>query len=272
MNALYYGLAYVPFAYLSARYRVDGGAVAIAVLAMMCLIWTLRGYWAHVRLTPAAIVSGICTAGIIGTTIAALRSGADTVFAVLLLMRGGVLLLAPLADVLTGYRIAPQSVAASVMAATGVVLCNLHKHGQGATLKPAFLAILLLYIACYAVKLPIFSRAKRSPHPIRFLISEQTVAVALYTLYALGSGIKGFTAPAAGIGACSQLTGIYGGAVLLGRREHTATVPLNRAASMIAGLIATVALGQEVQAGQIVGFALLCGAIAVLQTVSRERH
>lgn len=63
----------------------------------------------------------------------------------------------------------------------------------------------------------------------------------------------------------SQLTGIYGGAVLIGRAEHTATVPLNRAASMLAGLIGSVLLGQHITRGQAAGFALLLLAVLILR-------
>lgn len=44
------------------------------------------------------------------------------------------------------------------------------------------------------------------------------------------------------IGLCSQGTGIFGGLVLLDKRENSYSVPVNRCASVLAGVVASYAL------------------------------
>jgi drug/metabolite transporter (DMT)-like permease len=233
----------------------------------MCLFWFARGFWRLIRITPQVILSGCCTAGIIATTMAALAFKNTSVFKTALITRGSVLLLAPLSDLLSGNRITARGACASLLSASAIVLMHLHKLNGGAAEMPHELALVLcVYVLCYAVKLPLFSGPKRAGDA-GFLISEQTVAVAVYSLYTLTvhGAPRALALPPLAIGMCSQLTGIYGGAVLIGRAEHTATVPLNRAASMLAGLIGSVLLGQHITRGQAAGFALLLLAVLILR-------
>src|SRR5690606_20016626 len=44
------------------------------------------------------------------------------------------------------------------------------------------------------------------------------------------------------IGLFSQGTGVFGGLVLLDKREHTYSVPVNRCSSILAGVVATYAV------------------------------
>ena len=44
------------------------------------------------------------------------------------------------------------------------------------------------------------------------------------------------------IGVLSQGTGIFGGLILLDRRENTFCVPVNRASSILAGVLASLSL------------------------------
>ena len=71
------------------------------------------------------------------------------------------------------------------------------------------------------------------------------------------------------VGLLSQGTGIFGGLILLDHRENAFTVPVNRASSILAGVLATavlsVWLGQRgVGARELVGAALVMGAMLVL--------
>ena len=71
------------------------------------------------------------------------------------------------------------------------------------------------------------------------------------------------------IGLCSQATGVFGGLVLLDPRENSFAVPVNRAASVLAGLCATLIAagfigGQPLSSGELVGAVLVVAAIAAL--------
>jgi hypothetical protein len=70
------------------------------------------------------------------------------------------------------------------------------------------------------------------------------------------------------VGLLSQGTGVFGGLVLLDARENTFCVPLNRASSILAGVLAGLALVALDQSApsrpELLGAALLVAAIAVL--------
>ncbi|UJR82681.1 hypothetical protein [Sandaracinus amylolyticus] len=71
------------------------------------------------------------------------------------------------------------------------------------------------------------------------------------------------------IGLCSQATGIFGALVLLDARENTFSVPVNRASSILAGVLATALLawllgGATPDRGELIGAALVVLAIVVL--------
>ena len=68
---------------------------------------------------------------------------------------------------------------------------------------------------------------------------------------------------------CSQGTGIFGALVLLDARENTFSVPVNRASSVLAGVVATALFGglmggRALTSGEIVGAVLVVLAILTL--------
>ncbi len=227
----------------------------------------MKDFWSQIRISWRVVATGICTAGIIATTISAMAFKGSSVFYISLITRGSVFLLAPFADVVSKNRIRPRSILACSMSIVALVLMHLHKlNGSHARIPSELILILVIYILCYAIKLPLISTAKRSTTSLSFLVSEQTVAVVLFCSYTLAKhGMpRMIAAPPVGIGIFSQLTGIFGGAVLISPSEHTASVPLNRASSMIAALIASLLLGQSISAGQWAGFLILFLVVLVL--------
>ena len=87
----------------------------------------------------------------------------------------------------------------------------------------------------------------------------------------------GFTAPGppaivlaiAAIGLFSQGTGIFGALVLLDSRENSFCVPVNRASSVLAGIVASASLaalsgGRGVPNAELLGAGLVLVAVAVL--------
>ena len=81
----------------------------------------------------------------------------------------------------------------------------------------------------------------------------------------------------AAVGVLSQLTGLFGGLVLLDARETSFCVPVNRGASVLAGVVATASLavlgaGRWPTLGEVAGGALILLAIFVLWTRGSAAH
>ncbi len=78
-------------------------------------------------------------------------------------------------------------------------------------------------------------------------------------------------------GLCSQGTGIFGSLVLLDKRENTFCIPVNRASSVLAGVAASALLAGLLPmmrlpaTGELLGAALMIGALVVLALPSRAR-
>jgi len=271
-----------------------------ASLVGMFLFLTLKKWWRYaghrevlgVRVPVPGrwtLVSGLCSAAIIGTTtLAYTLPGASIVF-MMLLMRGGVLVLAPVVDALTGRRVRwPSWVALGLsLAALGVAT------GTGVSASLTLLAAVDVgvYLVGYFFRLRAMSHLAKSGDPavsIRYFVEEQMVATPALVgtlavlalvggdgiLGALRAGFTGFLARGhlleeVLVGLLSQGTGIFGGLVLLDARENSFTVPVNRASSVLAGVVATTALSigwglPGVGGLELAGASLLIAAMAVL--------
>jgi len=276
----------------------------LASLVGMFIFLTVMGWWryAHRRTVFGVSVpcpgrwtflSGLCSGAIIGTTTLAYTiEGASIVF-MMLLMRGGVLMIAPVVDAVSRRRVQwPSWVALGLsLGAVGVAT------GPGADWRLSLAAglDLAVYLLAYFFRLRAMSRLAKSEDPevsIRYFVEEQMVAtpaivLTLATLALVGEGAvmmdirEGFThffargrmLEEVSIGLLSQGTGVFGGLILLDRRENAFTVPVNRASSILAGVLATevlsVWLGQRGVGGrELVGALLVMVAMAVLSVPS----
>ncbi|RKH33957.1 hypothetical protein D7Y13_06095 [Corallococcus praedator] len=234
-------------------------------------------------------LSGLCTTGIIATTTLAYTFDGTSIVFMMLLMRGGVLVLAPLVDALSGRRVAwPSRVALGLS-----LLSLLVATGPGASPHLSRVAALdvAVYIASYFVRLRFMSQRAKNDAPgarERYFVEEQMVATpALLVLLAawawLGVGgaaaqlREGFVGMVSrptlpfelAVGGFSQGSGIFGARVLLDARENSFTVPVNRASSVFAGVGATLFLGlflglPGLEATDLAGAALMSVAVAVL--------
>lgn len=207
-------------------------------------------------------LSGLCTAGIIATTTLAYTFDGTSIVFMMLLMRGGVLVIAPLVDMVSRRRVSwPSRVALGLSLAALLVAT-----GPGADMRLSLVAGLdvAVYLAGYFVRLRFMSRLAKSEVSgarQRYFVEEQMVAtpallVMLAAWAALGAGgpaeqlREGFLgmlsrptlAVELAVGLLSQGTGIFGGLILLDPRENTFCVPVNRASSVLAGVGATLAL------------------------------
>lgn len=248
------------------------GSALVSMVGMFTYI-TIRGWWrfasqraiGRLRVpvpTASTFVSGICTSVIIVTTTLAYTFPKASVLLMMLLMRGGVLILAPIVDAASGRSIMPRSWVALGLAVASVMVAG------GTTVDGAVglgaLADVALYLGAYFFRLRLMTgQAKTSSTSgtLRYFVEEQMVAtpaavvmlacVAMMPMPVGESLREGFGAmlggplviPLIAIGLLSQGTGIFGGLVLLHHRENAFCVTVNRASSVLAGLCATALLG-----------------------------
>ncbi len=242
---------------------------AIASMVSMWITITILGWW---KSAPTKTVlgrafpwpgrlqafAGLCTAAIIATTTLAYTfEGISIVFA-MLLMRGGVLLIAPIVDVLTGRAVAWPSRIGLVL--TLIALAVALKGDTGYALTGLAFLDIGAYLLAYFVRFRIMSHVAKSPDPQvnrSYFVQEQMIATpALVTLLIVGAlllpGAAGdalrtgfLTVPTSGaflpilaIGLFSQGTGFFGSLIFLDARENAFCVPVNRASSLLAGAVA----------------------------------
>jgi hypothetical protein len=272
----------------------------MASLVGMFTFITARGWWRHaghrmvlgVRVPLPGrwtFLSGLCTAGVIATTTLAYTFSGTSIVFMMLLMRGGVLILAPLVDVLSRRRVAwPSWVALGLsFAALGVAT------GPGVNTTVSLLAMVdvAIYLFAYFIRLRFMSRLAKTKDPaasLRYFVEEQMVAtpaivLALGVAALIGEGpllsdIRlGFTEVLARgrlleellVGVLSQGTGIFGGLILLDHRENSFCVPVNRASSILSGVVATGLLAwllgmPGAGSREMLGALLVMGAMLVL--------
>ncbi|MFH1829273.1 MAG: hypothetical protein ABH871_00655 [Pseudomonadota bacterium] len=282
----------------------------IAVLGSFVAMYTfisLKGWWKHCTHSKIfgisfprpqwfTFLSGICTSGqIITTTLAYTFDGISIVFA-MLLMRGGVLMMAPIIDLIVKKRrrhIYWPSWIAAVLALCALLVGYSSKAGTALTVIATI--DILLYLTGYFFRLYIMSSRAKSADAAerkRYFAEEQLVAnpllffaLLIVGLFGMGNGtgtitgqiwsgfsqipFQGFFIYIFLLGVFSYGTGLFGSLIYLDKRENTFTVPANRAASVIAGVVATYLLaifyGQRYPGThELVGAAIIIGAIAFL--------
>lgn len=208
------------------------------------------------------LLSGACTSVIVVTTTLAYTFEGISIVLAMLLMRGGLLILAPVVDVVSGRKVRWYSFAALALSLAALVVAFLEKRGFAISLVAG--VDIALYLAAYFVRLRIMSgtaKSKDNNENKRYFVEEQMVATPLIIVVlglwaAFGSGLPaaqlrtGFVDIWSAdvlvwvllVGLFSQGTGVFGGLILLDKRENTFCVPVNRASSIMAGLVATLAM------------------------------
>lgn len=270
-----------------------------SMVGMMAFI-TGAGWWRYATLHTVAGVtvrgpgrwtffSGLGTAAVVVTTTLAYTFGPSvSIVLMMLLLRGGVLVLAPIVDALSGRRVRFASWVALGLSLLSLVVTFTAR--ASFALTTLALVDVAVYLAAYFVRLRLMSRLAKSDDPEasrRYFIEEQMVAtpavvVALVVFALVGppavsgplrAGFFGLGHPAlwaltALVGLFSQGTGIFGGLILLDRRENTFCVPVNRASSMLAGPVATLSLYAFVHAPPPASRELVAAGLLVLAIVA----
>lgn len=238
-------------------------------------------------------LSGLCGATILTTTTLAYTiSGVSIVF-MMLLLRGGVLMIAPVVDALSRRKVKWTSWVATALTLSSL-LVTMIRRDESFTLPLLAILDVSAYLGAYFIRLRFMSKLAKSEDlevTRRYFVEEQLVStpaalLGLGILAVVGGGEfdnirRGFiefpfTLPAlwaVGIGVLSQGTGIFGALVLLDKRENTFSVPVNRASSMLAGVVATLSLwalgiGKVLDWREAIGAGLVISAIVVLSLPS----
>lgn len=313
-----YFACYAPYSALAKALSsgaLPGGALAGAAMVPISIVasalsmiaaFTVLGWWKHAsswtllgRRLPRpglwTLLSGAATAIIIVTTTLAYTFHGVSIPLVMLFMRGGVLLLAPVVDLLSKRRVRWFSWVA--LGTSFLALLDAVVYGRDGSLPVALVVVMGLYLLGYLVRLRFMSRLAKSDDKEqgrRYFVEEQMVAapaalVLLAVLAAVGTGplaqvrhgfLDLWSSPALPylvvMGVLSQGTGFFGGLVLLDASENTFCVPLNRASSILAGLLAATFLalwrGQALPTvPELFGAGLLVVGILVLWAGPRLR-
>lgn len=318
-HAFGYFACYVPYAALvkvvSSR-PLGGGTPPLSGPAMlpittltslvaMVVTFSVLGWWgAAAKKTFGSLavpfprrwtfLSGVATAAIIVTTTMAYAFANVSVPLAMILMRGGVLMLSPIVDVLTRRKVRWFSWVALGLSCAALLEPLLRIR----SMDFPWLAGLDIgaYLLAYFVRLRFMTRLAKTESvdaARAYFVEEQMVATPFAFLLVVAAAWLPWTADAirAGfavffdvralavlmlIGIFSQGTGFFGGLVLLDARENTFCVPLNRTASILAGLVASLLLlafegGDAPTFAEIIGAVLLVGSVAVLWVGGRER-
>jgi protein-tyrosine-phosphatase len=248
-------------------------ATTIATTAGLLAMITAVGGWSHLgryRLAGHCLPiprlstfgSGLATATIIATTTLNYTFGGISILLALLLMRGGVLILAPIVDFAFGRRVGPYSWAALGLSIAAILIALYEVDRYRMTLDAAL--IITAYLAGYAARLSLMTSVAKSAEPApnrRYFFEETAVAaIALTAVPALvallGRGEvatqlrDGFTTflatrmawPALVIGLLYACLYVFGSGIYLDGRENTFCIPLNRCSSLLSGVVASYGL------------------------------
>jgi len=281
--------------------------VAVGSFVSMYTFFTISKWWkysTHRKIWGVSLpcprwftfISGICTAGIIvTTTLAYTFSGISIVFA-MLLMRGGVLALAPVVDTIVKRRkrkIYWPSWVAAGLSFGALLAAFIDKASMAITVIAA--VDISIYLFSYFFRFIFMGSYAKSGDQLekkRYFVEEQMIANPLLLAVLLIIGIvgstmapetipgkiwtgfvafpfKGYLPHAFLIGFFSYCVGLFGNLIYLDKREHTFCVPANRCSSILAGTIATYILAiffdqRYPSYAQLIGVIMILGAIVFL--------
>ncbi|HEU4625115.1 MAG TPA: hypothetical protein VFS52_10155 [Steroidobacteraceae bacterium] len=244
--------------------------------------------------TRYTFVSGIGTALILFTVPLSFTFTNVSIPFVQLLMRGDILVIAPLVDLLFGRRVRWWSWTALFIVAAALLLV-LRQRG-GLHLPPLAIVTIVLYTLGYFIRLAVMTRVSKSGDPAsvrRYFVEEKIIALplsvaALAALSAAGFGSQadelywGFVHvwgdpaiwPLIGVAITLTIVSVFAALILLDARENTYCVPLERSASLLAGIVAAYLLswgwGLAAPTGaELIGATLLIAAIVLLYAAPR---
>lgn len=245
--------------------------------------------------TQYTFVSGLGTALVLFTVPLSFTFTNVSIPFVQLLMRGDILVIAPLVDFLFGRRVRWWSWLALVLVAMALVLV-IRQRG-GLRLPPLAIATVILYTLGYFIRLAVMTRVAKSGDVASvkgYFAEEKIVAlpmavIALAALSLAGLGTQagelewGFASvwmdpvlwPLMGVAVTLTVVSVFAAIILLDPRENSYCVPLERSASLLAGLVAAFLLHwawgfAAPTMVELAGAALLILAIVILYFAPRR--
>ena len=275
-------------------------ATAVASTVVLLIVVTGGGGWkcldrrtifglAVPVVRARTLISGLATAVIIATTTLNYTFVGISILFALLLMRGGVLIIAPVVDTLLGRRVAAGSWVALGFSFLALLIAFAEVGGYQMTLVAGL--NIAAYLMGYSFRIPNMTDIAKSNEPAlnhRYFHEETLVAALALTgvpallalfgrteiLLELRAGFTTFFAsplvfPALLIGVLYGCLYLFGTGIYLDRRENTYCIPLNRCSSLLSGLFAsfglTMVLGLKPPSGyQLVGAGIILTALAIL--------
>jgi hypothetical protein len=274
---------------------------------LLGLFFWLSGWWkdAH-RLrvgrvslpfpTRWTFLSGIGTAIILVTVPLSFTFKNVSIPFVQLLMRGDILVAAPLVDLLCRRNVRWYSWVALALTAAGIGVA-VEARGN-LNLPPLCWAVIGLYTAGYFGRLAVMTRIAKAGAPRElqsYYVEEQIAATPIALVLLAGLSAFDFGVPGeamhlgfVGVWASSALLPLAAGSlilfvisllaisILLDPRENTYCVPMERSASILAGIVAAYLLtgffGQKAPTpAEMTGAAFLIAAITILSLAPRWR-
>ncbi len=248
-------------------------AVIIAIALVLPAVITFKGWWKYARRRevmglslpfPSGLVvlSGLGTAIIIATTTLAFSITGVSILFALLLMRGGVLTIAPLVDLLFRRRVRWFSWIAFGFTVPALLIAFVDVNNYHLTTLAAL--TIGAYLTGYLLRLPCVTKLAKvqDDNVTRGYFVDESLAAIFFLLTLSGSlalvgGAEnllelrhGFTGlltdslslPAFLIGALYGSLYCFGTLIYLDCRENTFCIPLNRGSSLLAGVVASYAL------------------------------
>jgi protein-tyrosine-phosphatase len=244
-------------------------AAALGTLVGAPLFLIFSGWWRHIgfrngiRLpSNTMIVAGFFMALVIATTTLNYTFAGVSILFMLLMMRGGVLILSPIVDTVRRRKVRVYSWVALGFSLLAVVsaLSDVNNY----VLTIGAVASLAIYFTGYIGRFRIMSRVAKTGDPLidRRYFAEEAVSSAVWQVLLCGllavvplgsvSGAlrEGFSTflvspgaiPAFGVGLLYSALYVYGTLIYLDPREYTWCVPANRCASLLSGLVASFGL------------------------------
>lgn len=244
--------------------------------------------------TRYTFISGLGTALILFTVPLSFTFTDVSIPFIQLLMRGDILLIAPIVDIAFGRRVRWWSWVALVMVLAALVL-TLSDRG-GLKLPPLAIVTVILYTLGYFIRLAVMTKVSKTGDPAsirKYFVEEKVVALplsvlALAALSASGLGSQagelewGFVrvwtdptiVPIFGIAVTLTIVSVLSIIILLDSRENAYCVPMERAASLVAGVGAALLLAwfwglPDPRNAELIGAAILIAAIVLLSVAPR---
>lgn len=244
--------------------------------------------------TRYTVLSGIGTSLVLFTVPLSFTFTNVSIPFIQLLMRGDILIIAPLVDLMFGRRVRWWSWTA--LGIVAVALTFVVRQRGGFHLPPLAIATVVLYTVGYFLRLMVMTRiAKRGDPSLvrRYFVEEKIVALPLSVLALAGISLAGlgtqagelewgFTQvwsdpviwPLAGSALTLTIVSVFAAAILLDPHENSYCVPLERSSSLLAGLIAAYVLhwgwGLAMpSSAELTGALLLVAAIVLLAVAPR---